>query len=206
MKSLPSPAIPQNRIDYMVLHNEDAVRRLIFEQGFEPPKDATELVLTTKELIRKNGKDVIKKLLALHPDKKAILELNTPIKTTSCNACNKSGYNIEDNFCGGCGHSNYIGSGDEDSFLEQFSDTPDKKLEKYYTTAVKKSNAAPDSKNLAAEVQMIWNELRLRRERKQKSNDKSDLPISGIAIGDRYVLMGLLFVAGVLVGSSFKTL
>lgn len=204
MNALPAIAKPQNSIDYMVLHNADAVRSLILNEGFEPPTDLVELVLTTKELIRKNGQPIIEKLLALHPDKKAILAISTPKPKASCNACSNDNYNTEDNYCGGCGHSNYVGSGDEDSFLEQFSDTPDKKLEQHYKTVVKKSNSNPDNKNLASEVQMIWNELRLRKERKTKA-DKTEHPISGIA-SDRYVLAGLVFIAGVLVGSSFKTI
>lgn len=194
----------QNSIDYMVLHNAEEVRNLIFDEGFEPPTDTTELVLTTKELIRKKGKVIIKKLLAFHPDKKAILTLNNPVSKTNCNACNNDNYNIEDNYCGGCGHSNYIGSGDEDSFLEQFGDKPDKKLEQYYKRAVKKSNSHPENKSLASEVQMIWNELRLRKERKTNA-DKGKQPTPENS-SDRYVLIGLVFIAGVLVGSSFKTI
>ena len=207
MIALPTAATPQNSIDYMVLHNADAVRNLIFEEGFEPPEDPTELVLTTKELIRKKGKKVIEKLLALHPDKKAILAVSSPKPKTSCNACNNDNYNAEDNYCGGCGHSNYIGSGGEDSFLEQFNDASDKKLAQYYKTAVKKSNTNPDNKNLATEVQMIWNELRLRKEKKENHKENQSIASMSIIGGrDKYVLMSLVFIAGVLVGSSFKTL
>ncbi len=154
----------QNSIDYIVYNNPISVRKLLYDCGYDPPKNSHHLVKATKELVQKKGKSIITQLLAVHPDKKAILALKTADKKKgSCNACSNDSYQDEDNFCGGCGHSNYMGSGDEDSFLDQFTDTPDAKLEKYYTRIVKKSNSSPEDQKLASEVQVVWNELRQRR-------------------------------------------
>ncbi|WP_062062725.1 hypothetical protein [Aquimarina longa] len=200
----------QNSIDYIVYNNVDAVRKLIYDCGFEASKNPHHLVEATKELIRKKGTSVITKLLKIHPDKHAILNLEKPTKkSNSCNSCSNDNYYNEDNFCGNCGHSNYNGSGDEDMFLDQFTDTSDRELEKYYKRIVKKSNINPTDQKLASEVQMVWNELRQRRLLPQSSaNEVDDTPkekeVSTTIKRDEIMMIGLSFLSGVVLCSVFK--
>ena len=195
-----------NSIDYIVLSNPAPIRKLIFDCGYEVPKDLQTLVKATKELIQKNGTSIISEVLQHHPDKKAILALNTKGKKTSCNSCSNDNYNSEDNFCGECGHSNYNGSGDEDSFLDQFSDASDKEVKNYYDRAVKRANANPEDQKLASEVQMVWNELRQRKQLQKEENPTHSIPEKASLFGkDELVLLGVVFIAGYLVGSNVKT-
>ncbi|WP_281989722.1 hypothetical protein [Aquimarina aggregata] len=195
----------QNSIDYIVLSNPEPIRKIIFDCGYEVPENLHTLVKATKELIQKNGKSIISEVLQHHPDKKAILALNTKEKKKPCNSCNNTNYNSEDNFCGACGHSNYNGSGDEDSFLDQFSDTSDKEVKSYYDRIVKKSNANPEDQKLASEVQMVWNEM---RERKGVESDKDSKPTilesqkASVLGKDELVLLSVVFIAGYLVGAT----
>ncbi len=200
--------LAQNSIDYIVFSNPDPVRKIIYDCGYEAPKNLRTLVRATKELIQKEGKSVITELLKIHPDKKAILSLNLKEKKKPCNSCSNDNYNEEDNFCGSCGHSNYNGSGDEDSFLDQFSDASDKELKSYYDRIVKKSNANPEDQKLASEVQMVWNEVRQRKlSGKEKTPVKTEPTTttprkSSILEKDELVLLGLVFIAGYLVGTT----
>ena len=197
-------SLAQNSIDYIVYSNPSPMRKLLYDCGYEAPKNLELLVKATKELIQKKGKEIIKKVLEAHPDKNAILSLKAKAKN-SCHSCNNDSYNIEDNFCGSCGHSNYNGSGDEDSFLDQFGDVSDKELQRYYNRIVKLSNANQDDKKLASEVQMVWNEL---RQRKQDTKEEST-PVSektkhsGITKND-VMLWSVIFIGGYLVGAAVK--
>ncbi|WP_346881296.1 hypothetical protein [uncultured Algibacter sp.] len=196
--------LAQNKIDYIVFHNTKKVSELLYNQGFEPPKDPVELVEAIKELTRKKGRKFLEELVQLHPDKNAILSLNTSKKTSNCGACKKDNYDDKGNYCANCGHSNYMGSGDEDSFLGQFDSYKDTELEKYYRGIVRKSNEAPENKNLAQEVQMIWNEIR-QRKAKQKSTEQTSQHAKDRGITkDDLLLFGVVFFAGALVGHGLK--
>jgi uncharacterized protein YecT (DUF1311 family) len=200
-----TPSLGQNRIDYIVYHNPDDAAKLLFNYGFEAPEDPSHLTEAIKELTRKKGRKVIKELLQLHPDKEAILKLNEPAEDSFCGACSNDSYNTESNFCKACGHSNYSGTGDEDGFLNQFESYSDKELERYYQTIVKRSNASPDDKNLAQEVQMVWNEVRMRKETKKKEEEpkpKTSNPFS--VTREELLLFGVVFIAGALVGHGLK--
>lgn len=195
--------LTQNSIDYIVLSNPEPIRKIIFDCGYEVPKNLHTLVRATKELIQKNGKAVISEVLQHHPDKKAILELNTKGNKKPCNSCSHDNYNSEGNFCGSCGHSNYNGSGDEDSFLDQFSDTSDKEVQRYYERIVKKSNANPEDQKLASEVQMVWNEMRQRKLIKKDGEATTPESQKTSVIGkDEIVLLSVVFIAGYLVGTT----
>ena len=201
----------QNSIDYIVYNNPVPVRKLLYDCGYESPKNVHHLVEATKELVKKNGKSIITQLLAVHPDKKAILALQTTDKKKgSCNACSNDSYQEEDNFCGSCGHSNYNGSGDEDSFLDQFTDLPDAKLEKYYTRIVKKSNSTPKDQKLASEVQVVWNELRQRRllqveDSPENAKDTTPIPQQHSPFKrEELLLIGMSFLGGFVVCSVLK--
>ena len=198
-------SLGQNRIDYIVYHNPDKVSNLLYQYGFEPPKDQKHLAEAVKELARNKGRKVIKELIQLHPDKDAILKLSESQEDSFCGACSNDSYNNESNFCSSCGHSNYSGSGDEDNFLNQFGGYKDKELERYYQGIVKRSNADPENKNLAQEVQMVWNELRTRKEALKKEEEpKTEKPKSFGVTKDDLILFGVVFIAGALVGHGLK--
>lgn len=195
--------LAQNKIDYIVFHRPKEVADLLYDNGFEPPKDPEELSEAIKELSRKKGKKFLEALVQLHPDKKVILGLNNP-KQKACDGCKKHTYNEEGNYCSSCGHSNYIGSGDEDSFLGQFDSFKDKELDQYYKGIVQKSNKNPDDKNLAQEVQMIWNEIRLRKTKNKEEQPQLTASKSYQITKDELLLMGVVFIAGALVGHGLK--
>ncbi len=204
--------LAQNRIDYIVFHNTDAANNLLFDYGFEKIESQQHLSQAVKELIKNKGRKVIKDLLAIHPDKAAILQVNTVVDA-KCPACNNNAVvhtehsrsTRAENYCKSCDHSNNTGSGDEDSFLSQFSSYDDKGLENYYQGVVKCSNNAPEDKNLAQEVQMVWNELRKRKESKPEPKTTTQEDQKGIHISkDEMLLLGVVFIAGVLVGASIK--
>ncbi|CAA0147892.1 MULTISPECIES: hypothetical protein [Flavobacteriaceae] len=205
--------LAQNRIDYIVFHNTDAANDILFDYGFEKIDNQQHLSQAVKELVKNKGRKVIKDLLEIHPDKAAILQVNT-VENSKCAACGenavvhteRSRSTKAENYCKSCGHSNYAGSGDEDSFLDQFNSYDDKALEKYYQDIVKRSNEDLEDKNLAQEVQMVWNELRKRKESKPESKPEvaAEKP-KGIHITkDEMLLFGVVFIAGVLVGASIK--
>ena len=196
--------LAQNRIDYIVFHNTDAANNLLFDYGFEKIERQQHLSQAVKELVKNKGRKVIKDLLAIHPDKDAILQVNT-LADAKCPACSNNAFAKAENYCKSCGHSNYAGSGDEDSFLSQFSSYDDKGLENYYKGIVERSNDAPEDKNLAQEVQMVWNELRKRKESKPEPKTATQEDQKGIHISkDEMLLFGVVFIAGVLVGASIK--
>ncbi|MHA7058467.1 hypothetical protein ACWGOQ_0014690 [Aquimarina sp. M1] len=196
--------LAQNRIDYIVFHNTDAANNLLLNYGFEKIERQQHLSQAVKELVKNKGRKVIKDLLAIHPDKAAILQVNT-VADAKCPACSNNAFAKAENYCKSCGHSNYAGSGDEDSFLSQFSSYDDKGLENYYKGIVKRSNDSPDDKNLAQEVQMVWNELRKRKESKPEPKTATQEDQNGIHISkDEMLLFGVVFIAGILVGASIK--
>ena len=196
--------LAQNRIDYIVFHNTDAANNLLFDYGFEKIESQQHLSQAVKELVKNKGRKVIKDLLAIHPDKAAILQVNS-VEDAKCPACNNNAFAKAENYCKSCGHSNYAGSGDEDSFLSQFSSYDDKGLENYYKGIGKRSNDTPEDKNLAQEVQMVWNELRKRKESKPEPKTATQEDQKGIHISkDEMLLFGVVFIAGVLVGASIK--
>ncbi|AGC75827.1 hypothetical protein DDD_0700 [Nonlabens dokdonensis DSW-6] len=187
-----------------MFHNTDAANNLLFDYGFEKIESQQHLSQAVKELVKNKGRKVIKDLLAIHPDKAAILQVNS-VEDAKCPACNNNAFAKAENYCKSCGHSNYAGSGDEDSFLSQFSSYDDKGLENYYKGIVKRSNDAPEDKNLAQEVQMVWNELRKRKESKPEPKTATQDDQKGIHISkDEMLLFGVVFIAGVLVGASIK--
>ena len=197
--------LAQNRIDYIVFHNKDEAAKLLYNYGFEPPKSPQHLVTAIKELVQKKGRKVIKELIQIHPDKSVILKLNLPKEDNFCGACNNNSYNDEQNYCASCGHSNYTGSGDEATFLSQLNTYNDTELEKYYQGLVDKSNKEPDNKILSQEVQMVWNELRNRKEISKKEEDQPKESSEDFRITKKeLLLLGAVFVAGALVGHGIK--
>lgn len=198
----------QNRIEYIVYGNPKEATELVHNYGYESPKDVHELVQAIKELVRRKGRKVIKDLIKIHPDKKAIVKLSRQREDNFCGACSSYSYNSEDNFCGACGHSNYTGDTDLGDFINQLVDMNTSELENYYQDIMSKSNADPDDMNLADEVQIVWNELRKRKvdskDEEEKKKEESSLIPSAFVSQQGIVVLGLTLLAGVLVGASIK--
>ncbi|WP_010182450.1 hypothetical protein [Aquimarina agarilytica] len=193
----------QNKIDYIVFHKPKEAGKLLYNYGFEVPKDKVSLVKSIKALIRKEGRKVTEQLLSLHPDTKAILSLKET-NTSHCRACNQKTLNASGTSCKSCGHSGYKGAGDEDHFLGQFDTYSDKELETYYRKVTQNSEDDPENKTLAQEVQLIWNELRLRKqENKTQEKNMNTKESKGISKDD-LILFGMVFIAGILVGHGLK--
>ena len=198
----------QNRIDYIVYGNPKEAKELVHRYGYESPKDIHELVAAIKELVRRKGRKVIKDLIGIHPDKKAIAKIGRKREDNYCGACNSNAYNSEDNFCGACGHSNYTGDTDLGDFIDQLVKMNTSELENYYQDIMSKSNADPEDMNLADEVQIVWNELRKRKttdnQEEEKKEERSLIPPAFVN-QQGMVVLGLTLLAGVLVGASIKS-
>lgn len=193
----------QNRIDYIVYGNQKGAAKLVYDYGYEPPENPHDLVKATKILIKRNGRKAVKELIKLHPDRKAILKVQRGKEDNYCGACSSYSYHPEDNYCGVCGHSHYDGNGDKKGFLDQLVDMGVGELEEYYESIVRKSNENPDDNALAEEVEMVWNELRLRKA--EDKTEKKEVETKESSLRDAkegLIILGLVFVAGVLVGSS----
>ncbi len=195
----------QNRIDYIVYHNTNAVSKLLNTYGFEAPEHPKHLSEAIKELTRKKGRKVIRELLQLHPDKDAILKLNLSQKKGFCHTCNKYSYATEDNHCSSCGNSNTVTVNAYDSFINPFKNYKDNALERYYDRVVKRSNTNPEDKNLAEEVQNIWNEIRTRKLALKKEDDPKLKATKRYSMTkNELLLFGVVFIAGTLVGYGLK--
>ena len=200
-KALP---LAQNKIDYIVYHNPDKVTELLYNQGFEAPKNPKDLAEAIRELSRKRGRKFLKELVKLHPDKALLISLDKESNKSTCKACNSEQYDTKANYCKGCGHSNYIGLGDEDNFIGQFDSYDTKDLEKYYKGIVQKSNADPSNKNLAQEVQMIWNQIRQRKGKGKNQEEGNQPSRRNLIYREDLILIGVVFLAGALVGHGLK--
>ena len=191
----------QNRIDYIVYGNPKGVKKLVYDYGYVPPKNSNRLAQTTKKLIRKEGRQVIKDLLKIHPDKQAIQQANKSKQDNFCGSCSSYSYQPETNFCSVCGHSSY--DGNKQAFITQIAGKNLVELEAFYKNQLAKSNTNKDDSNLAEEVQIIWNQLRLKKaEHKEKASPKEE-KTSLINSKEGLIILGtLVFIAGILVGSS----
>ena len=200
-------AFAQNKIDYIVYSNPKKVARMIYNEGYTPPKNVHALVKTTKALIRQEGKNAIKQLITLHPDREVILS-NQPVKNKEdhyCGACNSYAYDPEDSFCGKCGHSSYDPE-DKGTFITQLQEMNLKELENYYKTQLDKSNKHPEDLRLGEEVRMIWNELRIRREKTEKKGENEDKEEKfGPGLLDYALIGSCIFFLGFLAGMSTCT-
>jgi len=196
----------QNKIAYIVYGNQKEARKLVYDYGYEAPKDIHGLVDTVKLLVKKKGRKVIKDLILIHPDKRAILKLAQPSEDNFCGGCGNHSYLPEDNYCGGCGHVNFTGTTDIGQFLDQLIEMNTTELEKYYQDIFKKANQNPQDSKLADEVQLVWNELRQRMNIAEKEEEKPEensfckhIAKSELAIA------GVILVTGILIGSAFKS-
>jgi len=205
MKGIKRSKFAQNRIDYIVYGNPKGVSRLIYDYGYEPPESPHDLVKAARILIKKRGRKAVKDIIKLHPDRKAILKVERGKQDNYCGACGSYSYQPQDNYCGVCGHSHYDGEGDKSAFLEQLVDMGKGELEEYYQSILRKSNENPDDPNLAEEVQIVWEELRNRKDGEKQEEEKAEKEYREFRQAkEGLVILGLVFIAGVLVGTSIQ--
>jgi len=200
----------QNKIDYIVYNNPHATQDLIDKHGYHPPKNAHDLVAVTKQLVRKKGRSVVKELIQLHPDRQAILSLEKTKEDSFCGACSNYSFNPANNTCNSCGHSSYTG---DSTFVDQLLKMSVLEIERLYQNTVLKSNKDPQNTDLAEEVRLIWNELRLRKKEDSPSTPnqaKTTLAAHDITQGivvkpkEALIILGLTLVAGGLIGSAYN--
>ena len=201
--------LAQNRIDYIVYHNPEKVSDLLDGYGFEVPDNPTHLAEAMRELVRRRGRKVIKELIEIHPDKQAILKLNTDTNKSVCESCQNDSYNNEQNSCNSCGYSKYRGSVDQYSFINQFENYKLPELQNYYNRILKESNKNPNEKSLAQEVQLVWNELRTRKAiaKKQAEYTPTKEKLRFAPTKEDLIIVGMVFFTGILIGNglTFKS-
>ena len=197
----------QNKIDYIVFGNPTGAKKLLLEKGYKPFSNIQYTAQAIKQLVKKEGRKAVKELIKIHPDKALILKINKELEDSFCGACSNYTYVPETNSCSDCGHSNFV-TGDMDigDFLDQLVTMNTSEIEAYYKEVLSKSNKAPEDRNLADEVQIVWNELRQRKTndlKETESNEKSALNTT--LFSERgVVILGLTLVAGILIGSKIK--
>lgn len=147
----------QNRIAYIVLQRPDESAKIVEKYGYEAPKKVCELVKAMKLLVKKKGEPVIKELISIHPEKKLILEVSG----------HKSN---EDSYCG-C-HSAY--SGETKELLDKLSELSVDDLTKLYDDTKKQSKEKPEDKDLMAQVETVWDELKRRKKQTEKIEKKQE--------------------------------
>ncbi len=169
----------QNRIDYIVLQKPSEAAKIVEKYGYEAPKQVDDLVKSVKLLVKKKGEPVIKDLIAIHPEKKLILEV--------------SGHKSdESNYCG-C-HSSY--SGETKDLLDRLSELSVDDLTKLYDDTKKNSKDNPEDKTLMAEVETVWDELKRRKKQTQKIESKQE--------NNQWLKIALGVLAGVIIGKALS--
>lgn len=101
-----------------MLGNPSGAKQLLFDEGYEVPNNLSDLVQAIKELVRKQGKPIIQKLLRIHPERELILATDDQ---RSGNKKDFDSYQPGPGKAGGCGcgckHDSYTGCGcQHDSF------------------------------------------------------------------------------------------
>lgn len=201
------PRHAQNPIAYIVYNNPKDTQRLIDTHGYQAPDNAHDLVSATKELVRKEGKSIIKSLMAIHPDRKAILSLEKGKEDQYCGACNSYSYDPEQKACKSCGHASYTGTPTQ-PLLQELVELNVEALEKRYQEAVQQANEAPQNTSLSEQVRLIWNELRLRKKETLPGQESSQVqahPGMWVHPKEALLILGLTLVAGTLIGCSFSS-
>ena len=197
----------QNKIDYIVFGNPSGAKKLLYKKGYKPFSNIQLTAKAIKQLVRKEGRTVIKELAQIHPDKPLIIAANKEQEDSFCGACNNHTYVPDSNSCTSCGHSNFVTKDiDVGNFLDQLLDMNTSEIEGHYKDILSKSNKNPKDISLAEEVQIVWNELRQRRTNKveeKNSNEKADL-CTCLFSEKGVVILGLTLVAGILIGSKIK--
>lgn len=147
----------QNRIAYIVLQKPVESAGIVEKYGYEAPKKVCELVKAMKLLVKKKGEPVIKELINIHPEKKLILEVSG----------HKSN---EDSYCG-C-HSAY--SDETKALLDKLSELSVDDLTKLYDDIKKEAKEKPEDKDIMAQVETVWDELKRRKKQTEKIEKKQE--------------------------------
>lgn len=197
----------QNKIDYIVFGNPSGAKKLLFEKGYQPLANIQHTAQAIKQLVKKEGRQLIKELIQIHPDKALILKTTGALEDSFCGACSNYTYVPETNSCSSCGHSNFNTSAiDVGDILDQLVNMNTSEMETYYKEILGKSNKDPKDLNLADEVQIVWNELRQRKTKdlqEKDSNEKKE--VTTLLFSERgVIILGLTLVAGILIGSKIK--
>lgn len=165
----------QNKIDYIVFHKPHDSARLLEKHGYEAPGKVEDLAAAVKKLVQRKGEIAVKDLIQLHPEKKLILEL--------------TGHNSDESGYCGC-NSSYVG--DLKDYIVKLPSMTIAELTDLYEDAKKNASASPEDKTLMAQVEIIWTELKRRRQ--QEDADKVSKKITEERF---YLYLALAFCAGV---------
>ncbi|MCB0375258.1 MAG: hypothetical protein KDD04_05005 [Sinomicrobium sp.] len=197
----------QNRIDYIVYGNPGGVAKLIHDYGYEPPRHPQDLARAVRLLVREKGRKAVRRLISIHPDKEAILKVERGKEDSYCGMCHSRSYNPQDKYCGLCGHSHYDGEHDKKDFSRSLTDMGTDALKAYYESVLEKSNKDPRDTALSEEVELVWNALRQRKQQESKEEDRQEKAKMKALKGAKegLIIATLIFVAGILVGSTLKT-
>ncbi|MEL7425996.1 MAG: hypothetical protein AAFN81_23590 [Bacteroidota bacterium] len=168
-----------SRIDYIVYHNSSAVRRLIYQAGYQPPQSLEDLAGAVKALIRKQGRPFIEKLLKLHPDRKVL----NPQKDCSCKACQGDQKN------------------NKPSAIQKVEQLSDEALIALRGALQNQLEADPANEALQVRLRLARAELLLRR--KEEEGTPSKRKRFGAA-SDLVIALSLTLLAGVLIGTNLK--
>ena len=197
--------LAQNRIDYIVYHNTEKVGDLLEDYGFEVPENPQHLAEAIRELVRKRGRSVIKDLIAIHPDKRVILELESKATMSVCESCQNDSFNSISNSCSSCGFSNYISHQNEHSYTDAYEHLDQKELQSLYDKTLKESNLSPGDRKKAETVQKLWNELRVRKAISKKEKESSDS--TALKFGPTktdLMIIGITFIVGIVIGNGLN--
>lgn len=196
MDNLSYYPLGQNRIDYIVFHNPEAAYQLLYNKGFSPPDEPTELAETIKELIRVNGQAAIEDLLHIHPDKKAIAAIINPKQY--CQKCQKVVVKDSSGACIGC-KSNTV----TDSFIAEFDGMETAELVQKKEGLLQKLQTDQSNTNLNKKVVQISKAL---EKRTAENSDPKPIVTSAIQLHtpplteQRLFVFGGIFIAGMLFG------
>ncbi|WP_046756629.1 hypothetical protein [Kordia jejudonensis] len=198
--------LAQNRIDYIVYHNSEKVSDMLEDYGFEVPENPKHLAEAMRELVRKRGRKIIKELIAIHPDKEAILKLEPKDNLSVCESCQNDSYSNATNSCNSCGFSNYISHQTEYSFTDEYEHLSAEELQKLYDKILKESNLNPSDRKKAETVQKLWNELRVRkaiaRKKKQPSTSTGKFKFGPTKVD--FMIIGVTLLIGIVIGSGLN--
>lgn len=169
----------QNRIDYIVLQKPSEAAKIVEKYGYEAPAKVDDLAWAVKLLVKKKGEPVIKDLIAIHPEKKLILEI--------------SGHKSEEsNFCG-C-NSSY--SEETKQLLDKLSELSVDDLSKVYDDLKKDVKDNPTDITLMAKVETVWDEIKRRKKQTQKIESKQE--------NSQWLKIALGVLAGVIIGKAIS--
>jgi hypothetical protein len=169
----------QNRIDYIVLQNPSEAAKIVEKYGYEAPAKVDDLVQAVKLLVKKKGEPVIKDLIAIHPEKKLILEI--------------SGHKSdESDFCG-C-NSSY--TEETKQLLDKLSELSVDDLSKVYDDLKKDVKDNPTDTTLMAKVETVWDEIKRRKKQTQKIESKQE--------NNQWLKIALGVIAGLIIGKAIS--